>query len=406
MPLTISQKPLAEVTASLSAKTPIGSVLNSADWQNVPVALRESAFMAAGVESVRALSEAQAGLQKILELTRGPKGEVAMDRSKFIAEMQKLSNRLGLRNPDPAKRGSVQDFGSERRLQLIFEQQIGQAQSKAYYLSGQDPDILDAWPAQELVRLRNAKAPRDWTRRWSEAGGKFYGSRMIALKTDPIWTKISRFGRPWPPFDYGSGMGLDEIDRESAEALGLIKPGERIEPSLQRDQEEIAASVKGLSPDMQAALKTVFGNQIRVDGEQARWRGSDILALGNKAITDPGHKERVPLGSASPDLIAAAKQIGEDLTDFEFDISADDIRHIIKQHGGASEIQRGQIPVLLQHLATLPNVLQAPDQVTLGNEPDVISITKDIAGRMITFWLLRSRKKKRANPRTLFIKKQ
>ena len=45
---------------------------------------------------------------------------------------------------------------------------------------------------------------------------------MIALKNDPVWTALSRFGRPWPPFDYDSGMGIADIDRETAETLGLL----------------------------------------------------------------------------------------------------------------------------------------------------------------------------------------
>lgn len=278
MAITITQRPLAEVTATLSAKTPIGSVLRSAEWANVPAQLRESAFFSAGVESARVLADAQARLQKILTLSRDANGAISMDRGKFIAEMQQAATALGLRNPDPLKRGGLEDFGSERRLQLIYEQQIGQAQSKAYYLSGQDPDILDAWPAQELVRLRSAKVPRDWTSRWSDAGGRFFGGRMIALKPDPIWTKISRFGRPWPPFDFGSGMGLEEIDREEAESLGLIQPGATITPTVEQHAEELKASVKGLAPDMRTALKAVFGDQIQITDGEAVWKSGSQAA--------------------------------------------------------------------------------------------------------------------------------
>jgi hypothetical protein len=39
-----------------------------------------------------------------------------------------------------------------------------------------------------------------------QAGGQIFGGRMIALKSDPIWTAISAFGTPYPPFDYNSGM--------------------------------------------------------------------------------------------------------------------------------------------------------------------------------------------------------
>ena len=45
---------------------------------------------------------------------------------------------------------------------------------------------------------------------------------MIALKGDPIWTHISAFHLPFPPFDIDSGMDVDGVPREEAEKLGLI----------------------------------------------------------------------------------------------------------------------------------------------------------------------------------------
>lgn len=275
MAVIISKGTLSEVAQNLSEKTPIGSVLRSKQWQEMPAQLRESAFFSAGVESVRALQEAQSGLEKILTGVRNPThGGLEMNRAKWIEQVQATANQLGLRTTDPNKRGGMQDFGSERRLAEIYRQQISSAQNKAYWESGQDPDLLYDWPAQELVRVRSVRVPRDWPAIWSAAGGTLRdGKRMIALKTDPIWVKISRFGRPWPPFDYGSGMGLDEIDRDEAEELGLIKPGEVLEPIIDKHKEELAASVKGLKPEFQEALQTFFGpDQIEISAGTAKWR--------------------------------------------------------------------------------------------------------------------------------------
>ena len=85
--------------------------------------------------------------------------------------------------------------------------------------------------------------------RWEAAGGQFTNGRMAALKTDPIRAAISRFGDPFPPFDYGSDMGLRDIDREEAEALGLQSLGrsvvsrapERVTP------EEALAMIQGIT---------------------------------------------------------------------------------------------------------------------------------------------------------------
>jgi hypothetical protein len=267
---------LPEIAARLGNKTPIGSVLNSAEWADVAAQLREEAFFSARIESVRALGEMQRGLIDLLEQTRRENGTLATDRSKWIADMQAMVDRLGLRPSDPGKIGTLQDIGSERRLQLIREMQLSRAQNKAKHISGQDPAILNEFPAQELIREVDSAVPRDWQARWTAAGGELLdGGRMVALKTDPIWTAISRFGTPYPPFDYNSGMGLIDIDRDEAEALGLIEPGVVMQPSLAQEEDQLEAGLKKELeiPGMRDALADVFGDQIIItpDGS-AKWR--------------------------------------------------------------------------------------------------------------------------------------
>ncbi len=94
-----------------------------------------------------------------------------------------------------------------------------------------DPLAFNAFPAQELFRAESRLHTRDWPSRWTDAGDDFYGGgRMIALKSDPVWTAISAFDLPYPPYDYGSGMWVRDISREETESFGLIEPGESIEP--------------------------------------------------------------------------------------------------------------------------------------------------------------------------------
>ncbi len=91
----------------------------------------------------------------------------------------------------------------------------------------------------------------------------------------------SRFGRPYPPFDYNSGMDLRDIDRAAAEALGLVQPGEVLQPGLDREEEVMEAGLqKDLElPGMREALESVFGNQIRLtDDGRAVWRGGGDAA--------------------------------------------------------------------------------------------------------------------------------
>ena len=63
-------------------------------------------------------------------------------------------------------------------------------------------------------------------------GGQFYGEpgadypnapgRMLALRNDAIWPAINRFGVPWKPFDWGSGMGTRNVARDVSIRLGVI----------------------------------------------------------------------------------------------------------------------------------------------------------------------------------------
>lgn len=73
-----------------------------------------------------------------------------------------------------------------RAANLIYTQQVGQAYGYDNQKAGLDAAALEAVPAQELVRIRASAAPRNWPARWEEAGGRFFGGRMIALKSDPI----------------------------------------------------------------------------------------------------------------------------------------------------------------------------------------------------------------------------
>ena len=89
-------QPLAEAVAALDAKTPIGSVLTSADWATVPVALRQRAQFSAGVTSAHLLQTVQDRLSAQLnqqreQLTNG--NQATFDRSSFINAVREIARR-------------------------------------------------------------------------------------------------------------------------------------------------------------------------------------------------------------------------------------------------------------------------------------------------------------------------
>jgi hypothetical protein len=270
MKLLANLLPIAEAIDKLASKTPALSPLRSAQWEAVPMALRDRAFFSAGVEHARFLDTAKDQLMKSISLQREQvlKGEAFVDRSSFLGAMRKLA--LGENLSD--RTGGLTDLASRARLGLIFDMQTNQAFGFARYKFEQDPDVLNAFPAQELVRIEARVTQRPWRDRWVRAGGALIQGRMVALKTNSVWESLSRFGTPWPPFDYGSGMGLRDVSRQEAVDLGLISADSRLVPSLPEFNRNLQAGVSNLPPDMLQFLQAAFGNQVEIRDGAARWK--------------------------------------------------------------------------------------------------------------------------------------
>lgn len=89
------------------------------------------------------------------------------------------------------------------------------------WLSGGDPDLLDAFPAMALVVIEKDNEPAGWEARWRAAGGRIIGGRAVALKEDVVWARFSSYGFPYPPFDWSGALYLEDLERDEAKALGL-----------------------------------------------------------------------------------------------------------------------------------------------------------------------------------------
>jgi hypothetical protein len=260
--------PFDRAVERLRGKAPVATALGSAAWADTPLAIRERSIWSAHVNSARAISAIQTKIGEALDVYAGP-GRSTMDRSKFVSEMRSIMREEGL---DTGGRG-LTNPASRRRLELIYNFQTEDAMSYGRWKSDQDPDALDAYPAQEFLRVESRRVPpNDWPDRWKAAGGRLFGGRMIALKTDPVWMALSRFGRPWPPFDYESGMGIEDVSREDAEDLGLLKPGETVSPAevSQDFNQALEESVKGLDAEEKQWLELSSGGQVKVEGDSAK----------------------------------------------------------------------------------------------------------------------------------------
>lgn len=278
--------PLADAIARLSAKTPIGSALRTKDWQGVPgdptrpgipAQLRETAQFSAGVESARVLQAIQDRIKRELSLETEDLGDgesIGFSRSRFIDTLRTIAREEGLTPTDPDLQGGMQDITSIPRLGMIHDIQTAKAEGFARWKADQDEGALQAYPAWEFVRVESRTKERpDWPERWREAGGEFYGGRMIAVKDSPVWEKLSIFGVPWPPFDFGSGMGLEEVAWDDAVQLGVLPANGHVAPGGQAFTDRLEASTAGLSEEFQDKLRTFFGDQVEFDGGKAKWAG-------------------------------------------------------------------------------------------------------------------------------------
>ena len=266
MPALVTE-PFAAAVDRLAGKTAVASKLRTKDWEGLDLSIRERALFSAGVDDLRTVQSFQDKLNEWATLGRDNPQRAFMDRSKFVAEMRQA---LGAPEGDT---GDITDITSRRRLELIYDFQTQDAAEYGRWKIGQDPELLDAFPAQEFLRIESRRVPREnWPQRWREAGGRFYDGRMIALKNDPVWTKLSRFGRPWPPFDFGSGMGIEDVERDEAERLGVITPSQ--EPIAQDADfnKNLNADVSGLDDTLAGKLVEWFGDKVKVQGDVAEWQ--------------------------------------------------------------------------------------------------------------------------------------
>lgn len=140
----------------------------------------------------------------------------------------------GYQAENPGSWGDLKD--GTARQKLILETNVNKAAGYAWYTAMQ---TAPEWPAQRMIRRGHRKQPRDWQARWMQAyaslppeeQAKALPTQMVALKDCKIWEAISRWGDPYPPFDYGSGMAVEPVGYRETVQLGLLS-----EPMKQEDE--------------------------------------------------------------------------------------------------------------------------------------------------------------------------
>lgn len=287
------------------AKALVGSKLDTREWSGVQAGLRDRAFFMAQVEDARILHAARQGVADMLESGKS-QSEVRRDIRRVLSDIGYDPDK-GVQQGDPSRRGTIKDLLTERRLDVMIETNVGLARGYADHLRATTEGALRAFPAYELVRVKQRKRPRDWDARWKAAAQAVGWEGVakdghIALKTSPIWAKLSAFESPHPPFDFNSGMGVDDVSRRECIRIGLIDedtppqkpPKVHLNGSLQAEVPFTKQSVEWQK------LKNDFGDFIQWDDRNhaVRWRENVF-----KENFDKGGKFTIRAGVASNDLL-------------------------------------------------------------------------------------------------------
>ena len=202
----------------------------------------QRAFISATVNDAKTLDHFHTGIQQILEGRNNP-GDVRLAYNRMIEEQ----------GGDPLPM---------YRQNLIIDTNLATARGYGQMVKQNDPDIVDAWPALELIRGGVREFPRgdphykpgtdgsfDWDDRWQdaldecdddpadvEAMQKVFTEtgRRIALKDSSIWHALGdgaggredTLGNQFAPFAFESGMVTENVSREECEAVGLLDTGD------------------------------------------------------------------------------------------------------------------------------------------------------------------------------------
>jgi hypothetical protein len=224
--------PFRQALDAHDVRTLLPTTGGTAALHRLESAIKRRALFSATVALAQPLERIGAGVNALLA------GEG--DQAGIRLGLKQLWEGLGYQ-PDPEQAGGLRDLGSTARINLQLETNVATARGAGWHEQGQQPDVLDEFPAQELYRATSpqggARAERDWLARWEQAGGRFYGGRMIARKDDPVWRRLGDpalfddgLGNEWPPYAFNSGMRVRDIDRTEAEQLDLIAANEELLP--------------------------------------------------------------------------------------------------------------------------------------------------------------------------------
>ena len=346
--------------------------MSSADWELMSAGIKDRAFWVSRCESLDFVDTCHKTISDLLANAKGASGAVT-SRAEVVSSIMQAARKAGLDTGS----ASITNHGSVARANVIIDTNAGMAAGYATAIQSNSYGARLAFPAQELVRIEERQVPRSWQNIWRSHGGKIYpGGRMIALKEDPIWSAISRFGTPYPPFDFNSGMGVDDVSYEEALELGVL-PSKNYQPPKESPLENFNASLEAeltmnRKSDSFHALREAFGDQIvHVDGK-VKWRSQFVRDVIEESYGENGRMmklgkitnkafEKVPQELKSVFEGSSGERMG--LT-----VTKELATHIKKHEHYKADPRKTNMPLMPEDLDLIPTIWRDPDRVVSDPE--------------------------------------
>lgn len=340
--------------------------MSSADWEIMSAGIKDRAFWVSRCESIDFIDTCHKTIADLLNSAKTGEG-ATMSRAEAVSAIMQSARNNGLDTGS----ASITNHGSVARANVIIDTNAGMSAGYASAVQSNSYGARLAFPAQELVRIEERQVPRDWRRIWTQHGGQLYGGRMIALKGDPIWVAISRFGTPYPPFDFNSGMGVEDVSFEEAVSLGVIDDDYQPPKASPIDDfnGKIEASMTMSGPDDEKLrhLREIFGDQIQYNKHTKRavFDGAMIHDVSKKIGEEyrAGRKttsiKAKPLIGRPSDLFT---QKVPGCADVNLRVPASNILHVFQDHVDTDKDSRN-VPLSERELSLIGHVWRRPESV-------------------------------------------
>jgi len=205
---------------------------------------------------------------------------------------------------------------------------------------------------------------RAWQMRWAQNGGRLFAGRMIARKDDPIWTKISTFGVPYPSFDFNSGMGVRDISRREAIRLGVIaKEDETPRPQSRRLTENVEMRLpenEGLAASFLAAFQERLWTTAK-DAKLMLMPPEKMQFEGLRSAFEQGKFFRAKLAYLPSESLSKIAEAGlPSPSELAVALSTDEMSKILRDHGeNGLKLLPGEPAVTVEHLRKSVEAIKA-----------------------------------------------